>query len=300
MREPIEFDKLSGSGNDFVCIDNRDGAYDGLLSSAPDVGRFAAALCHRGLGVGADGVIFAVRPSDSRAADVAVRFFEPDGSEVELCGNGTACFARWVVDSGWVACGTVHIETPSGIAHGHMEADGYVRACIPHPHSIETDIAVTTGERSWTMDFAVTGVPHAVVFVDDVEALDVVRWGRAIRHHERFGPRGVNVNFTQVLGVGQLAVRTFEFGVEDETLACGTGCATAALLSVRRFGWPQTYLTEVAPIEVRVHSGDTLRLHFLVREDETVERACLETVVRPLYHGTLGPALLARALGTDE
>ena len=112
MRELIEFDKLSGSGNDFVCIDNRDGGCDGLLCSAPEVGRFAAALCHRGLGVGADGVIFAVRPSDSQAADVAVRFFEPDGLEVELCGNGTACFARWVVDSGWVGCGMVHIETP--------------------------------------------------------------------------------------------------------------------------------------------------------------------------------------------
>jgi diaminopimelate epimerase len=297
MAETIEFAKLSGSGNDFICIDNRDGRFDELLAAPERVGRFAQVLCRRALGAGADGVIFAVQPQDPAKADMGVRFFEPDGAEAELCGNGSACFTRWVVDSGWVAGKELRIETASGDARGRIGRDGYVHVCIPLPRNLETDIAIEANGKAWRMDFAVTGVPHAVVYVDDVEAVDLGRDGPAIRHHERFGPRGVNANFTQVLGEGELAVRTFEFGVEDETLACGTGCATAALMAALRFGWPRDYLSQGKPVLVRVRSGDVLKLYFLIHEDGTIEKVCLETVVRFIYRGRLHPDLAAQALG---
>jgi diaminopimelate epimerase len=297
MTEPIEFAKLSGSGNDFICIDNRDGRFDDLLAAAERIGHFARTLCRRGLSVGADGIIFAVPAEDAEEADIGVRFFEPDGSEAELCGNGSACFTRWVVDSGWVDGNEVRIETPSGVARGREDKDGYIHVCIPIPRDLQTDIEITTDGKPWKMDFAVTGVPHAVVYVDDVETLDMQRWGPAIRHHGHFGPRGVNVNFTQVLGEGRLAVRTFEFGVENETLACGTGCATAALMSALRFGWPKDYLCQGEPILVHVRGGDILKLYLLVHDDGMIEKVCLESVVRFLYFAQLHPEMTAHALG---
>jgi len=297
MTERIGFDKLSGSGNDFICIDGRDGRLDAVTSSPERLARFARALCHRGLGVGADGVILAAKPNDPQEADLGARFLEPDGSEAELCGNGSACITRWAVDNGWVKGREVRLQTPSGVARGRATRDGYVRVCIPEPHDLATDIEVVAEGVSWRMDFAITGVPHAVVYVDDVSKVDVARWGRAIRHHERFAPRGVNVNFTQVLGVGELAVRTFEFGVEAETLACGTGSSTAALMAALRFGWPTDYTCQGEPVRVHVHSGDVLKAFFLIEEDGTVSKACLETVVRCLYTGSLHPELAERALG---
>jgi diaminopimelate epimerase len=295
--ESIEFAKLSGSGNDFICIDNRDGRFDPLLGEADRVGHLARVLCRRGLSVGADGVIFAEQPTEAGMADVRVRFFEPDGSEAELCGNGSACFTRWVVENGWVDGQEVQIETASGGARGRVGKDGYVWVCIPSPCDLETDIRLTANSREWLMDFAVTGVPHAVVYVDDIEGIDMHLSGPAIRSHERFGERGVNANFTQVLGPGQLAVRTFEFGVEDETLACGTGCATAGLMSALRFGWGREFLSEGRPVEVQVRSGDILKVNYLVHEDMTIETVCLGTVVRNLYTARLHPELAARALG---
>ncbi|MFP4058841.1 MAG: diaminopimelate epimerase [Candidatus Brocadiia bacterium] len=296
MDQRIDFTKLSGSGNDFICIDNRDGRLDGLLADEGAAGRLARALCRRGLGVGADGVVFALAAGDPSAADFAVRFFEPDGSEAELCGNGSACFTRWVIEEGWLAGQEVRIETPSGEARGRVGRDGYVQVCIPVPRELATDIEVEAEGRRWRMDYALTGVPHAVVYVDDVEGVDVARWGAALRRHPRFGPRGVNVNFTQVLGEGRLAVRTFEFGVEGETLACGTGSATAGLMAALRFGWPASYLREGDPVRVRVRGGDTLRVYYLVHPDGAIERVCLHTVVRYLYRGRLHPDLAARAL----
>jgi len=301
MTPPIDFAKLSGSGNDFICIDNRDGRLDEALFPPDGASRLARTLCPRGPGVGADGVILAVQPTDASAADVRARFLEPDGSEAELCGNGSACFTRWVIRNRWVRGKEVRIETPSGVARGREASDGYVHVCVPEPHDLQTDIEIATPDGTrWTMDFAVTGVPHAVVFVDDVEAVDVARWGAAIRHHERFAPRGVNVNFTQVLGPGRLAVRTFEFGVEGETLACGTGSVTATLMAARRFGWPADYLCAGEAVHVRVRSGDDLKVHFLMVEGGIIEKVCLESRVRFVYTGRLHPDLAARALGGGD
>jgi len=295
----IEFVKLSGSGNDFICIDNLDGGYDDLLASPDRIGHFARSLCHRGVGVGADGIIFACRPEIEGISDVAARFFEADGSEAELCGNGTGCFVHWATERGWSGRDGAEslVLTPAGVVRGGNSDGRYVRVCIPMPTDIRRDFDVDVGDWRWRCDFAVTGVPHVVTYVDDIDRVDVLRWGPAIRHHPAFAPRGANANFVQVLGPGRIALRTWEFGVEAETLACGTGSAAAAILTAIHCDWPEDYFTGKRPVLVRARSGDVLRVSFVRQADGGIDDVCLETVVRFLCCGKVHPDLAAVALG---
>ncbi len=292
MENPIEFAKLSGSGNDFICIDNRHGRYDEMLRDSDAIGHFARTLCKRGLGVGADGVIFACNHEVGQYADVAARFLEADGSEAELCGNGTACFTRWVLDNQWFAQEPeIRILTGAGVVRGSDSQGRYVKVCIPFPEQPEQGQPLEVLGENWTYDYAVTGVPHAVLYVQDVDAVDVGKIGRAIRHHQKFQPRGVNANFVQLLGPGEIAVRTFEFGVEAETFACGTGSATAALFAAKEFQWPREFLAGWKPVRVRARSGDVLKIWITLDAHEEVCDLCLETVVREVYRGRLEPAM---------
>jgi diaminopimelate epimerase len=270
MIERIDFVKLSGSGNDFICIDNRDGRFDELISS----GR-------------------------AGHSDIGARFFEPDGSEAELCGNGTACFIFWAVTNGWLPEDEeVKSLTTAGVVRGQKLPGRYVRVCIPTPEDMQTDLELCTGGNCWKLDYLVTGVPHAIVYVEDVNEVDVARAGPPIRHHQRFQPRGANVNFVQVLGEGSIAVRTFEFGVEGETLACGTGSAAAAILTALRFGWPKDYLAGKKPVRIAARSGDILKVYFTVEKNGSVMDVCLETIVRCVFSGKIHADLAAEALGS--
>jgi diaminopimelate epimerase len=295
MKDPIEFAKLSGSGNDFVCIDNRDGGLDEVVTSPDAAGHFAREVCHRGTGVGADGIIFACTPELEGVSEIEARFFEADGSEAELCGNGTGCFVHWATAEGMVPPKEIRILTPAGIVRGQNSDGDYARVCIPSPEQTMWDLELTAAGRTLTCDYAVAGIPHVVTYVDDVRDVDVVHLGAALRHHERFAPRGANANFVQVLEPGRLAVRTFEFGVEAETLACGTGSAAAAILTALRERWPDEYLSGRRPVLIRARSGDTLRVYFTAHEDGSVTDVCLETVVRFVYVGRVHPDLAARA-----
>lgn len=299
MAKAIEFAKFSGSGNDFICIDNRDGRHDAMIEAPERIGHFARALCRRGLGIGADGVIFACDHEVGDLADISARFFESDGSETELCGNGVGCFVHWVRTSGWVPEAETRILTPAGVVRG-TDSDGrYVRVCIPLPEDQQQNLTVETDGKTWECDLAVTGVPHLVTYVDDVDAVDVPRWGAALRHHERFQPRGVNANFVQVLEPGRLAVRTFEYGVEGETLACGTGSAASAILAARRFGWGAPYTSGDEPIRIRARSGDVLRVYVELDPAGEVVDLCLETVIRSVCTGSIHPDLAAEALAGE-
>ncbi|MFP4055021.1 MAG: diaminopimelate epimerase [Phycisphaerae bacterium] len=289
--QPIEFAKLSGSGNDFVCIDNRDGRYDEVVSDPSRVGHFARSICKRGLSVGADGVIFALSPETPEHADVAARFFEADGTEAELCGNGTACFVHWMIGHRCNRGPELYILTPAGIVRGRNSDNKYVRVCIPLPEEIHTDVQLTVAGAPLTCDYAITGVPHVVKYVQDIDKVDIDRLGRRIRHHERFAPRGANANFVEVLAEGRIAIRTFEFGVEAETLACGTGSASAAILTAMRNQWPAEYFHAEKPVEVLARSGDTLRIYFEMNDEGKIVDLCLETVVRYVYSGVLHPEL---------
>jgi len=293
---PIEFAKLSGSGNDFACIDNRGGRFDELLDAPGRIARFARLLCRRSMGIGADGVIFCCPSEVGELADVGARFFEADGSETDLCGNGTACFARWAFDGGFVGDREIRILTSAGVVRAKRSDGAYITVCIPVPEQRRHDLEITVGGFPIFCDFVVTGVPHVVTYVDDVEGMDMARLGPAIRHHERFAPQGVNANFVQVLREGEIAVRTWEYGVEGETLACGTGSASAAILAALRFDWPREYRSHEKPVLVHARSGDVLRVSFTEKPDGSIDDVCLETIVRFLYRGTISDELAAAAL----
>ena len=300
MPDVIEFAKLSGSGNDFVCIDGRDGRFDELIDSPERIGHFARTLCRRGLGVGADGVIFACDHDIGELADVSARFFEADGSEVELCGNGVGCFMHWVFANGWSPEAEVRVLTPAGVVRGQDSDGRYVRACIPQPEQRQEGLMIDVCGRTFECDTVVVGVPHLVTCVDDLADLDVEHWGGALRRHARFAPRGVNANFVQVIGEGEIAVRTFEFGVEGETLACGTGSAAAAILTARRLGWARPFTSGDQPVLVHARSGDVLRVYFELGPDGEAVDPCLETIVRFGYRGVLHPDLAERALTPEN
>ncbi len=297
MNEKIEFWKLSGSGNDFICIDNLDGRFDELLGDSRKAGHFVRTLCRRGHGVGADGVIFAAAPEIKEFADLAARFLEADGSECELCGNGTGCFTRFVIASGFVPDREIKILTPAGVVLARNVEDNYVRVCIPSPESHRTDLRIDAGGRVFRCDYCVVGVPHLITYVDDIERVDVDMWGSALRHHHDFQPRGVNVNFVQVLGEGEIAVRTFEFGVETETLACGTGSSASAIETAMRLGWGGEIRAGREPVVVHVRSRDVLRVYFTLRDEGEVTDVCLETVVSAILRGRLHRDFIAEALG---
>ncbi len=282
----IEFWKLTGSGNDFLCIDNLHGCFESLLADDQAAGRFVRALCRRGHGVGADGVIFADHPEIEELSDISARFFEADGSECELCGNGTACFTRFAVAAGLAAEGDLRILTPAGVVLAKRGEGDYMRVCIPSPESCRRDLHIRADGRRFLCDFAVVGVPHLMTYVDDVEDFDVARWGYALRHHHDFRPHGVNVNFVQVLDAGRIAVRTFEYGVEGETFACGTGSSASAIVTALRFDWDGPLRRGEQPVRVRVRSGEELRVYFTLC-DQAVTDVCLETRVRLLFRGTL-------------
>ena len=294
--ETIDFAKLSGSGNDFVCIDGRDGRFEDLLAAPERTEAMAKLLCRRSLGIGCDGVIFSYTPEIPEAADVGARFFEADGSEAGLCGNGVACFARWAFDAGFVDNHKIRILTPAGVVLAERADGAYITVCIPSPEHRQPDVRICIDGFPLHCDYVVAGVPHIATYVDDVNAIDMARLGPAIRHHEHFAPAGVNANFVQVLGVGELAVRTWEYGVEGETLACGTGSASAAILTALRFDWPGEYRNHDKPILVHARSGDVLRVYFTETDDGRIDDVCVETVVRFLYRGTMTPELTAAAM----
>ncbi len=239
----LTFTKMNGAGNDFVMVDNRDLRYD--LDQAA-----IARLCDRHRGVGADGLI-AVEPPQGDA-DFRMRYYNADGGEAEMCGNGARCFARFASRvSGQT--GEVKFETMAGVISAKLH-HGLVELAMSVPKDLAPGTKLPVKEGKLTVHFVDTGVPHAVVFVDDLAAVDVVGQGSALRYHEHFKPKGTNANFVAKRG-SDIAIRTYERGVEGETLACGTGVVAAALIL--------NQVEEVAsPIGVWVQGGDRLEVGF--------------------------------------
>lgn len=216
----IPFWKISGSGNDFILIDHRK-----PLISSDEMNRFVSRVCRRGLSVGADGVIL-IEPSTK--ADYKWHYYNADGGEVEMCGNGSRCAARFAYLSR-IAPAKHTIETLAGIVEAEVLGDR-VRVRLPDPSDLRLNLKIEIDGKTYTGHFVNTGVPHVVYFVDDVEKADVIRLGRATRRHSLFAPKGTNANFVSVTDPRSLKIRTYERGVEDETLACGTGAIAAALI----------------------------------------------------------------------
>jgi diaminopimelate epimerase len=214
------FTKMHGAGNDFIVVDDRSATFP------IDDSGFIARICDRGTGIGSDGVILLQR---SETADFRMRFINPDGREVEMCGNGARCIARFAHDLG-MAGGRMSIETVAGTVCAEV-LENQIRIELTAPSDLQLDLDLGPDR---TVDFVNTGVPHAVCWVEDAEAVDVQRRGAAIRRHPRFAPAGTNVNFARVEEDGSVTMRTYERGVEAETLACGTGAAAVAVLAAHR------------------------------------------------------------------
>ena len=241
----IEFWKMNGSGNDFVLIDNRDGR---IAEEA--MGRLAERACRRRESVGADGAVFIVA---SETYDFAWRFFNADGGEAEMCGNGGRCVSRFAYLKG-IAGPRMTFGTLAGPVTA--EVDGRrVKVLMPRPAGWIRDIDVAPVKGWLSVDYMNTGVPHVVVRVDNIEEHPVREQGRMLRYHERFSPEGTNADFIRVTGDHSVELRTYERGVEGETLACGTGAIASALTASARG------LVD-SPVRVLTRGGEELIIHF--------------------------------------
>jgi len=236
---------MNGAGNDFVLLDNRRQEF---RLSREQVIR----ICDRHRGVGADGIMILI-PSVSGKADCAWEFYNSDGSSGEMCGNGARCFARFVQKRTGLNR-DFSFETGAGIISAQFNGKA-VTVSLTKPSDLRLNEQVPLSTGSQTIHSFNTGVPHAVLFVPDADKAMIEKLGPEVRHHAHFSPKGTNVNFVQLLGPNQIRVRTFERGVEGETLACGTGVTASALVSARvhKFG---------SPVKVKVQGGDQLEVSF--------------------------------------
>ena len=240
----LRFTKMNGAGNDFVLLDNRAGDIE---LSAKQVAR----ICDRHRGIGADGILLLEKSSDG--ADFRMRYFNSDGGEAEMCGNGARCFARFANKIAGTG-GKISFETPAGVIGAELE-DELVTLRMSEPKDLKLSVPLQVGGKNKTVHFVNTGVPHVVVPVAQVSEVDVRQEGAAIRQHKIFSPQGANVNFLEKRGANQISIRTYERGVENETLACGTGVVASGLIFAA---------TENVngPISVQVRGGSELTVGF--------------------------------------
>jgi diaminopimelate epimerase len=265
----IPFYKMQGSGNDFILVDNRRGILKGM-----NLKDLSIAVCSRHYSVGADGLIVIV---PSRKADFKWRFFNADGSEAEMCGNGSRCAARFAYLRK-IAKKDMSFETLAGIIHAAVKKNT-VTVQLTSASGLRVNIAVPLESGTRMGHFINTGVPHLVYLSKDLDSEAVERIGRDTRYHELFRPAGTNVNFMQVTGPHRLRIRTYERGVEGETLACGTGAVAAALVAGS--------LGHVSsPVEVLTRGGDRLVVSFK-REGEQFTDLHLEGAAEVVCEGML-------------
>ena len=269
---PVPFAKMSGTGNDFIVIDHRKS-----LVPEKDQAEFVSRVCRRMFSVGADGLIFI---EDSEKADFSWRFYNADGSVAEMCGNGARCAARYAYAKG-IAGEKMSFETDAGLIEAEVIDGGEeVSLLMTKPFDIRTGIEVELRGAGRSLSFMNSGVPHAVLFMDEETEIAVKEWGHEIRFHELFQPAGTNVNFVQPLAEGGIRVRTYERGVEDETMACGTGAVAAAIFAAREG-------IESSPVRVTTSGGDQLTIVFDLQEDGTAENVHLQGPARIIYIGQL-------------
>src|SRR6266542_241532 len=240
----LRFTKMNGAEHDFILINNRTG--DLHLDR-----RQIAHLCDRHRGIGADGILLLEKAANR--ADFRMRYFNADGGEAEMCGNGARCFARFASKVAG-AQGAISFETPAGVISAELIGD-LVTLQMTEPADLRLNVPIHFADENKTIYFINSGVPHVVVSVSQVDDVDVQREGAAIRQHEMFSPKGANVNFIEKRGANKIAVRTYERGVENETLACGTGVVASALIFAA---------TESVngPIGVLVRGGNELQVGF--------------------------------------
>ena len=264
----LRFTKMNGAGNDFVMIDNRIG--DLQLASEQ-----IAKICDRHRGVGADGVLVLERAANG--ADFRMRYYNADGGEAEMCGNGARCFARYA-DRVAGPREKVSFETPAGVIGAELQGE-LVRLAMSDPQDMRLGITIPLPDERVAAHFVNSGVPHVVVPVNDLENVDVRGVGSAIRRHDLFAPKGANVNFLKESGPRRIAIRTYERGVENETLACGTGVVASALIFA-------AMKNVEGSIGVRVRGGNELQVGF-EKAGEKFHNVTLTGPAEFVFEGTI-------------
>ncbi len=261
--------KMSGSGNDFILIDHRRPLLDRNRMK-----KFAQKVCRRRISVGADGLIF-IEPSEK--ADFKWQFYNADGSEAEMCGNGGRCAARFAYLKG-IADSSLTFETLAGILSAQVDGKR-VKLEMTKPFGLKLDEKMSIKGKRLTISRINTGVPHAVLFLENFEGVDVRGLGGAIRNHPHYALRGTNANFVAVKNRSRLWVRTYERGVEDETLACGTGAVASALVAAFK-GLVKS------PVSIKTSGGEILTVHFEIEAGD-VRKVFFEGDVHIIYEGEM-------------
>lgn len=254
----LKFTKMVGSGNDFIVIA---GKPSGNLS------RLAKLLCDRKFGIGADGLLLLDK---CKNADLSMRIFNADGSEAQMCGNGARCAAFF---SGRPKA---RLRSAAGVINTEVYGS-QVKIQITNPKDIKLDIPLKVNGRRIKVNFINTGVPHVVIFVSGIDGIDLKHIGYSIRSHQMFSPRGTNVNFVEEKEKNLIRIRTYERGVEDETLACGTGSTAAALIFALKNNLDNL-------IKVQTQSGEILKVYFQ-KEDGEFRKVWLEGSAKIVYRG---------------
>jgi diaminopimelate epimerase len=241
----LPFLKMHGAANDFVVFDHR----EAFLPEPPAA--LVRRLCDRRRGIGADGVLLLER---DREFDFAMRYFNADGDPADFCGNGARCLARLALDLGLGRAGEVRFRTAAGVMAARREERGGIALHFGAVERPGEPLEVEAGGRRFTGSLIRAGVPHFVTAVAHLETVPIAEWGAALRRHPTFGAEGANVDFVTRLGSARVAMRTYERGVEGETLACGSGAIATALWAADG-GDP-------SPVAVRTAGGDELRVVF--------------------------------------
>lgn len=263
MESRAEFCKMQGAGNDFVVLDNRDGGFSGLTASK------IAELCDRRFGVGADGLLLL---SKSDEYQFRMEYFNQDGSRASFCGNGARCICLFAVSVGAATANsdfTFIADDGEHKAHVYL-SDGRVDLTMKNVDSV-----TCLPDGAFVLN---TGVPHYVRFVDDVDAVNLMNDAPSIRYSDAFRPDGVNVNFVSIDSPGHIRIRTYERGVEGETLACGTGITAAAISSYCKAGYDK--------VAVSARGGD-LNVSFCARADGSYSDVLLSGPATIVFEGRI-------------
>jgi diaminopimelate epimerase len=273
-QDPLAFSKMAGGGNDFVVIDNRGGR-------VTDAAGLARRICTPHLSVGADGLILI---ETSARATFRMVYLNADGSRADFCANGTRCAARFAFMN-VIAPKRMTIETDSGVIGAELSDGGAVMLSLPPPQRFQPNRALDVGDTVVRGSSILVGVPHFVIFLrKDLWTQKIVPLGRAIRNHPDLAPAGANVNFVVVRDWHSIEVRTYERGVEDETLSCGSG-VVASVATTALFGKARS------PVSVLTRSGISLEVSFTQTGGELTDLR-LKGDARLVYRATVTPETL--------
>lgn len=271
----INFEKYSGSGNDFIIVDNR----KSIIKNRKE---FAINTCKRQIGIGADGLVLMEMPQNVnvKKADFRMRIINKDGSEAEMCGNAARCIAQFAYRNK-ITSKSMVIDTDAGLIDARVLGGMVTRVRLTDPQNVKLNYPIHLETGNKRINFINTGVPHVCVIANRIDNIDLAKLGREIRYHKDFKPAGTNVNLVKVISKNRIQVRTYERGVEAETLACGTGVIASAIITALLGKTEQ-------PVKVTTAGGDALTIYFK-KEGDSIIDTYLEGRVSLVYKGITGP-----------